>query len=240
MEESTPSASKQFQDLADSAIASGKKISFVTHVLGDSGEAKLKYLISSLLKKYDHVDHFELLYTASRELIVNSTKAAIKRMIFQESNLNIYDSAQYNEGMLRFKGLLNELKFPHYKKMMREKGFSVKVSFVHNDRFIRMSVINNFPLLKIEADRIREKLQHAKKFDNLFEFFLEHGDNTEGAGMGITMVEILLMQSGFPRNTFTITSDEKEKETRATVFLPFEESLLPSDTNTEQLSIQSD
>lgn len=88
---------------------------------------------------------------------------------------------------------------------------------------IDLEIRNNFPLLPIEAERVKEKFINAKKYDNLFEFFMEHGDSTEGAGMGITMVEILLSQSGFDRRLFSIYSSERKKETVARVEVPLDD-----------------
>lgn len=66
---------------------------------------------------------------------------------------------------------------------------------------------------------------------------MEHGDSTEGAGMGITMVEILLSQSGFDRRLLSIYSSERKKETVARVEVHL--SGLPKSTDThEQLFVE--
>ncbi|TGL56353.1 hypothetical protein EHQ58_17140 [Leptospira ognonensis] len=207
----------------DQAVKEGKKISMITHVLGDTGEEKLKYILSTILRKVDRLDLMELLYTSAKELIVNSTKAAIKRIIFEDMKFDIRNLGDYEQGMKLFKTNLNDRKFPSYKKKMKEHGFNVKISCTYkNDKF-DLEIRNNFPLIPIEAERIKEKFLHAKKYDNLFEFFMEHGDNTEGAGMGITMVEILLSQSGFDRRLFSIYSSEKRNETIARVEVPLKQ-----------------
>ncbi len=211
-----------FCKTVDQAIAEGKKVSMITYVLGDIGEAKLKYILSSILNKVGRFDLMEMLYTAAKELIVNSTKAAIKRIIFDELKLNIHNEEDYEKGMKHFKNNLSERKFPSYKKTMREVGHHVKITCSYRDDKLELEIKNNFALIPIEAVRIKEKFLHAKKYDNLFEFFMEHGDNTEGAGMGITMVEILLSQSGFDRRLFSIYSSEKKQETIAKVEVPLQ------------------
>ncbi|WP_109021890.1 hypothetical protein [Leptospira kobayashii] len=221
-----------FRDAIDKGILLGKKISIVTYVLGDSGEAILKYVLSSVLDHVGRPDLMELFYTSAKELIVNSTKAAIKRMIFEEMKLNIQNLEDYEKGMKFFKSNLNERKFPAYKKKMREYGYQVKISCIYKPDKVDLEIRNNFPLIPIEAERIREKFLNAKKYDNLFEFFMEHGDNTEGAGMGITMVEILLSQSGFDRRLFSIYSSERKKETIARVEVPLE--IMSTSRNGEQ------
>jgi hypothetical protein len=238
MEEIINNVPEDFKAVVEKALSQGKKISMITHVIGDVGEAKLKYIIYKVINKYNREDLMELLYTAAKELIVNSTKAAIKRMIFQEMGLNINDPEEYSKGMEQFKGQLNDRKFPFYRKRMKTNKYFIKITFTYTEKLITLSIINNFPLLRIEEDRIREKLQAAKKFDNLFEFFMEHGDNTEGAGMGITMVEILLSQSGFDRNLFSIYSSSQQMETTAKVDLPItEESKATHVGQSEQLVV---
>ncbi|WP_040506712.1 hypothetical protein [Leptospira wolbachii] len=209
--------SSEFCTSVDRAVALGKKVSMITYVMGDIGEAKLKYILFRILGSVGREDLMELFYTAAKELIVNSTKAAIKRIIFGELKLNIQNLQDYEEGMKFFKSSLNERKFPAYKKQMRESGLFVKITCIYKKDKINLEIRNNFPLLPIEAERVKEKFINAKKYDNLFEFFMEHGDSTEGAGMGITMVEILLSQSGFDRRLLSIYSSERKKETVARV-----------------------
>ncbi|MGV3667824.1 MAG: hypothetical protein ACO1NV_16985 [Leptospira bouyouniensis] len=217
------SLSPDFCHAVDDAVVAGKKISMITYVMGDMGEAKLKYILLKILSSVGREDLMELFYTAAKELIVNSTKAAIKRIIFEELRLNIQSLEDYEEGMKLFKSSLNERKFPTYKRKMRESGLFVKITCIYQKNKIDLEIRNNFPLLPIEAERVKEKFINAKKYDNLFEFFMEHGDSTEGAGMGITMVEILLSQSGFDRRLFSIYSSERKKETVARVEVPLDE-----------------
>ncbi|XDD54464.1 hypothetical protein AB3N62_01245 [Leptospira sp. WS4.C2] len=229
--------SSQFCTSVDRAVALGKKVSMITYVMGDIGEAKLKYILYRILGSVGREDLMELFYTAAKELIVNSTKAAIKRIIFEELKLNIQNLQDYEEGMKLFKSSLNERKFPAYKVKMRESGLFVKITCIYRKDKIDLEIRNNFPLLPIEAERVKEKFINAKKYDNLFEFFMEHGDNTEGAGMGITMVEILLSQSGFDRRLLSIYSSERKKETIARVEVPL--SGIPKSTEThEQLFVE--
>lgn len=215
--------SKKDLALIHRGIEEERKISLITYVLGDVGEIKLKYILESVLEKYNKADLIEVIYTAAKELIANSTKAAIKRMIFQEMGLDIREEQDYQKGMKLFKSYLNERKFPAYRRKMKEKNFFIKISVSHSQEKICLYVINNFSLIPFEEERVREKFLHAKKYDNLFEFFMAHGDNTEGAGMGITMVEILLNQSGFDRKNFMMLSSKKANITLARVDIPLNE-----------------
>jgi hypothetical protein len=205
-----------------------KIIHFQTHVLGDSGEAKLKFIILSIIQKLNREDLMELLYTSAKELIVNSTKAAIKRLIFEENGISITSSTGVGDIVMdRFKESLTDKKFPYFRKNMKEKKYKVSVKFIYDSQKIILKIINNFPLLLGEEMRIRQKFINAKKYDNIFEFYMDHGDHTEGAGMGITLVEILLLQSGFDRHYFTIYSKNNTGETVAKVEIPIDNEYKP-------------
>ncbi|EMM72727.1 GHKL domain protein [Leptospira weilii str. Ecochallenge] len=219
--------STDLQMKVDSAISKEIPISLITYVLTLNGEKKLKYIIQKILARYNRLDLSELLYTSSKELIVNATKAAIKRILFKESKLDIESSEDYARGMESFHSSLSDKKFPFYREKMKEQGLEIKVTFHFNEDRVILKVLNNFRLTDQEEKRVREKFRISRDFDNLFEFFMKFGDSTEGAGLGITMVEILVAQSGFDRHLFTIYSKEGVSQTVARVEIPLKEDYIP-------------
>ncbi len=218
---------KEFKDKVISGVMENRPISLITYVMGDHGEAKLKFIIKEVLKKYEKSDLQDLLYTCSKELIMNSIKAAIKRLEFIDTGKDPNNESQYLEFMLSFRDNLTDKKFQFYRDKMKKNNFFVKIKFFFDNQKLILRIINNFPLFKQEEERIKEKFLKAKKYENLFEFYMEHSDNTEGAGMGITMIEILLAQSGFDRRLFTIYSSSESKETVAKVEIPIDPKYVP-------------
>ncbi|EPG74233.1 hypothetical protein LEP1GSC058_3018 [Leptospira fainei serovar Hurstbridge str. BUT 6] len=227
MNEGIEEFSQEFLFEIETAVKKEEPVSIITYVLSNNGEAKLKHLIYSVLAKYGREDLIELLFTSAKELIVNATKAAIKRVLFRELGLNIDDPDLYDQGMTSFKENLVSRKFPYYRRKMKENGLFVKVTLSFNRNRIILLVQNNFTLALREEKRIREKFVHSKEFDNLFEYYMKYGDTTEGAGMGITMVEILVAQSGYDRHLFTIYSRKSENRTVARVEIPLNENYVP-------------
>ncbi|AXR60451.1 hypothetical protein [Leptospira mayottensis] len=219
--------STDFQMKVDSAISKEIPISLITYVLTLNGEKKLKYIIQRILARYNRLDLAELLYTSSKELIVNATKAAIKRILFKESKLDIESPEDYAQGMESFHNSLSDKKFPFYREKMKEQGLEIKITFHYNEHRVILKVFNNFRLTDQEEKRVREKFRISRDFDNLFEFFMKFGDSTEGAGLGITMVEILVAQSGFDRHLFTIYSKKGVSQTVARVEIPLKEDYIP-------------
>ncbi|WP_017862411.1 hypothetical protein [Leptospira interrogans] len=216
-----------FQIEVDSAILKEIPISLITYVLTPKGEKKLRYIIHGILARYGRLDLSELLFTSAKELIVNATKASIKRILFKESKLNIESPEDYARGMETFHSSLSNKKFPFYREKMKEHDLLVKVTFCFNQDRIVLKILNNFQLTKQEEKRVREKFRISRGFDNLFEFYMKFGDSTEGAGLGITMVEILVAQSGFDRHLFTIYSKKGVSQTVARVEIPLKEDYIP-------------
>jgi hypothetical protein len=226
-EELDPLLKSSFCKKVDIAVSRQAPLIFLTRVLGDSGEAKLKYILQKVLGSVNREDLMELFYTSAKELIANSTKAAIKRILFEENNVSQTDESRYDEIMGQFKENLTDKKFPFYKGKMKEKGLVVSIKFHYNQNHIVMSITNNFPLHPKEEERVRQKFHNAQKYDNLFQFYMDHGDNTEGAGMGITLVEIMLAQSGYDRHLFTIYNDKHKNETTARLEVPLQTDFKP-------------
>ena len=123
-----------FKQKVTQGIDKDKTISLITYVLGETGEAKLKFIIKSLLKKYGKVDLMDLLYTCAKELIVNSTKAAIKRLAFKEMGIDPSDELEYENFMHSFKENLTDKRFPYYHAKMKENGFYIKVKFFYDHK----------------------------------------------------------------------------------------------------------
>lgn len=165
--------STDLQMKVDSAISKEIPISLITYVLTLNGEKKLKYIIQKILARYNRLDLSELLYTSSKELIVNATKAAIKRILFKESKLDIESSEDYALGMESFHNSLSDKKFPFYREKMKEQGLEIKVTFHFNEDRVILKVLNNFRLTDQEEKRVREKIPNFERLRQSFRVFYE-------------------------------------------------------------------
>ncbi|GBF51713.1 GHKL domain protein [Leptospira ryugenii] len=191
-----------------------------TRFLEEDGEEKLLWILRKTLEHYDQTELFELIYTACKEFVMNSTKAAIKRIV--------YDDLKSESSTPETTAILSSLKsnffkdhFSYFKSKMKEKKIHTTIDFEANVERMIVTVTNNFALLPNEETRIREKFQLAKEFDNLPEFFQKHADETEGAGLGITLIGIMMAQYGIDRRYLTIFSDPKNNFTVARLEIPF-------------------
>ena len=210
----------ELRDIIDKGTQKNTIISMKTYLLSDYGELILKIISESILRKFTRLDLMEIMYSAAKELVINATKANVKRVLFRQLNLDIQNPEDYEKGIEVFKESLTEDKITTMKQDFKKYDLPVTATFYYNEDVINIKVKNNFPLIEEEEKRIRDKFRKATSFSSLIDFFMEYGDNTEGAGMGITMVGILLDQSGISKHCFSLYSSEKYGETIAKIEIP--------------------
>ena len=147
--------------------------------------------------------------------------------------------------MQLFKERLHKIKIEDFAPKFKEYDYPVVATFYYNEDVMHVKVKNTFTLLPFEESRIRQKFDQAQSFSSLLDFYTEHGDDTEGAGLGLTMVGILLDESGIDKHNFTLYSNEFN-ETAARLEVPlndsyvtkrhhFEEDLAKSGLSREEL-----
>ncbi len=165
-----------------------------------------------------------------RELAVNAKKANTKRVYFQEKGLNLKNDEQYAEGMQTFKQeTLDNIN--HYLEMQKEAGLWVKVVFHAKGRVLNLYVINNTPITKKEQIRVYDRIARSRAFDSLEEALTTVLDDSEGAGLGIVILVLMLKKLGLSEDAFDI--DAEEEQTIARISVPMSEVRLE---NLEQIS----
>ncbi|MCB1325920.1 MAG: hypothetical protein H7A21_02305 [Spirochaetales bacterium] len=214
--------------LVDRAVERNQVISLVTAYLSDYGEMVLNTISERLLEIFDRADLLDVLYTSLKELVINAGKANLKRAIIRDSGLDPGKPGDYEEIMRRFKANLPERQISKWKRRFKEYDLQVTVSFYYEaNKALKIKIKNNFTLLPQEEERIREKFKSAVQYSDLLEFYMHHGDETEGAGLGLTLVCILLNQSGIDRHLFSIYSSDLYQETIARMEIPLSEDYVP-------------
>jgi hypothetical protein len=74
-------------------------------------------------------------------------------------------------------------------------------------------------VIKLEETRMREKMKKAMEYNDIAEFYMDNMDNTEGAGLGIALIMILMKNENLDPNLFRIVT--KPTETIARIEIPF-------------------
>jgi hypothetical protein len=210
MRESAP-IDPRLKSAIDHAIANEHLIRIRAYAVISATEAGLSYIVEQILTKYNRPDMVGPVYTSVKELSLNGAKANFKRILFEDQNLDTDNDEQYEYGMELFKKYLNENWVLEYGKKSRERKLYVDIFFDFNRDRLILEVMNNRPISPKEDKRIREKFHTAMRYDDIAQFYMEGGDSSEGAGMGIVLVTMMLKAQDIDPHLFTIRSDYREK-----------------------------
>ncbi|MBN2617937.1 MAG: hypothetical protein JXR64_06455 [Spirochaetales bacterium] len=169
----------------------------------------------------EHLAH-QLTYCI-HELAGNACRANTKRTYFETKKLDIFNNDEYNVGMESFKNeVFSEKDIYHCKA--KEHGLYIKFQIKKTDDSIDLSILNNVTLTREEESRIKEKFEKIKGYNNVAEAFHILEDSSEGAGLGIAMMILMLKEMGLDPDRLKIFSDTNE--THAVLKLPLE--LIPA------------
>ncbi|OHD57722.1 MAG: hypothetical protein A2014_11275 [Spirochaetes bacterium GWF1_49_6] len=186
-------------------ILTGEKIFNIKFfIINDDIEKKVETAISMLCERYERPELPGIVYTCVKELMINGTKANLKRVLFEKNEINIDNENQYIQGMMDFRNALNENAYHTYLGELKEKDLWINVKFEYNCTGIRIYIVNNAHITSIEDRRLREKLKKAMKYEDIAQFYIDQGDELEGAGMGIALIVMLLRGMGIDPGLFRI------------------------------------
>ncbi len=170
-----------------------------------------------------HQEHLqEYINYCLGELLANSKKANIKRVYFKEKNLDINDPDDYEKGMEHFREETCE-KLEHYLELQRKAGLYVKLSLQLTNHNVVIEIKNNSVLTVFEKERIQKKLDSVQQYKNMDEVVANVIDQSEGAGLGIIIINLMLQKIGLKRDCFKIFSTDEETITQ--IILPCDEKI---------------
>ena len=208
------------------AVDNGKYLTLKTHRMTDMVEKHIQYALEGILAKTRHSNLIHILYTILKELVINGCKANQKRIFFDERNLNITDENDYKTGMSEYTEMFSEGMALEYGLKAREKGFYVLIDFDFDQDGIRIEIVNNTPIAEQEEASMRQKLKKAMGYNDIAEFYMDQAANgeSEGAGLGIALIIILLKGENIDPSYFRMVI--KEDRTIARVEIPFTDKFL--------------
>ncbi len=160
------------------------------------------------LENYDILYMKDMLLTVLKEFINNAVKANVKRLYFKQKGLDIRNKDDYRSGMETFKEEVFSENSPLLLQLPEAK-LIVRVFFKILPDTIRLSVINNIPILEEELKKVESRIKKAYLYADISEAFEDVLDDSEGAGLGLIMALILFKNVGFPRESFGISTDGK-------------------------------
>lgn len=159
--------------------------------------------ILELLKQENMFIHLEYVLT---ELVLNASKANLKRLYFQDKGLNPENPEEYKQGMATFRKEALASGSPYLAKAEEAKKF-VNVSIKSDGTTINIRIINNSPMLDIERKRINEKLSIAHGFEDITDLFTQTFDSSEGRGFGLIIIVMMLRKVSLNEHAMTFVNE---------------------------------
>jgi len=200
------------------AIQAGIPLTVTTYTLPQEMLVYIEDVLKIFLKEVNQEQMFEGLSYCLKELVNNAKKANTKRIYFSQKHLDITDKAQYDEGMKNFKtDTLNNIRY--YMDLQRKAGLYVKVSLQTRNKKIKIEIRNKSELAVFEYKRIHDKITRAQQYESVEEGMTQLLDDSEGAGLGLVIMILILRKIGMTEENFQVLSENGETLTR--LILPF-------------------
>jgi putative nucleotidyltransferase with HDIG domain len=218
------------QDKIKKAIQSGLPLTITTYTLPKEIEIYIEQVIDAFLRQMDQIKLKDYIIYSVQELVVNAKKANTKRVYFMERGLDINDQKDYETGMKNFKeDTLGNIS--HYLQLQKEKGFHIKIVLQIKRNTIHIEIRNNVIANKMEQLRIHDKMARSRQFTSLEDALSQVLDDSEGAGLGLVILVLMLKKIGLDDECFSIKATDKE--TIASITIPLDQAML---TNISELS----
>lgn len=199
------------------AISSGLPLTIITYTLPHDMEVYMGQILEAFLRELGQAQMVQYLTYCQQELITNAKKANTKRVYFSEKNFDINNEDDYNEGMKDFKRItLNNIAY--YLEKQKRAGLYVKLVLQFRNNKVKMEVRNNSALTYFEYKRIHDKLSRVQQYTSVDDALNQILDDTEGAGLGLIIMILMLEKIGMTEENFQIISENGETVTR--IILP--------------------
>jgi putative nucleotidyltransferase with HDIG domain len=191
-----------------------------TFTLPHETEIFLDKVLENFLLEFGQEKLKEPLSYCLRELAVNAKKANTKRVYFLEKGLDLNNDKEYDSGMKNFKQETFD-NIQHFLQKQKELGMYIKVIFQAKGSTLSIMVRNNVEITRKEQMRVFDRLARSRAFTSLEEAFSTVLDSTEGAGLGIVILVLMMKKIGLTEECFSI--DIEDGETVASITIPFSE-----------------
>lgn len=205
------------------AIRTGKTIRLIAPILNGSLSQRMTYVLQSLVAHYNRPELEDCLHSCLVELATNASRANMKHVYFLDRQLDWENPDDYARGLQDFKASREHAGWHRaLRGRVKELGLFLEIVFRHSPDGLRIEVINNLALLPQDERRIREKLGVAMRTADIIEFFTEHGDDTEGQGLGFAMNVLFLRSENIDPSLLRIGSQAGRTVARLEVPLSHE------------------
>jgi len=205
------------------AIQSGLPLTITTYTHPKEIELYIEHVIDSFLKHMNQTKLRDYIVYCVQELVVNAKKANTKRVYFSERGLDINNDGDYLTGMRDFKeDTMSNI--AHYLQLQKEKGLYIKIILQVKRNTINIEIRNNVSANKMEQLRIQDKMARSRQFNTLEDALSQVLDDSEGAGLGLVILVLMLRKMGIDDDAFEIKA--KGSLTIAKISIPLDKTMV--------------
>lgn len=198
------------------AVQAGVPLSITTYTLPHQMELYMAEVLTAFLKELNQDGMTEYMIYCLNELTTNAKKANTKRVYFKEKGLDINNPADYETGMSGFKNdTLENIRY--YLQLQKNAGLYIKLILHHSRDKIKIEVRNNADLTPNEYKRIHDKITRAQQYSSVEEAFSSAVDATEGAGLGLIIMVLMLAKLGAGKDCLQVFCENGETISRIIV-----------------------
>jgi len=197
-----------------------KPFTLKSHKLPPQTEQQIVEVLGVFLEEMSQARLKDSLGYCLRELAVNGKKANTKRVYFEEKNLELGSDEDYRVGMQKFKSeTLDNIRY--WLQKQEEAGLYIRVTFQIQGRDLYIRIGNNTKITRKEQIRIYDRIARSRAFKTLEEAMTSVMDDSEGAGLGIVILVLMLKKIGLDEDAFDI--DIENDETVARLVIPMDQ-----------------
>jgi len=190
-------------NLIKAAVQKKEPVEISLYSVSRAEEDTINRILLAVLEASDQSHLMSYLSYSTLELMANANKANTKRVYFQEKKLDINNPDDYQNGMLTF-SVDTTVNKEHYKELLEAQNMYVNMLFT-SDESITVEVTNKAQLTEVELKRINDKLERAKIYNTMDEALTDI-DKTEGSGLGLIIIVLMLKQLGLGRDNLQFES----------------------------------
>ncbi len=198
------------------AVQNGIPLTITTIAMPHEIEVYIEKVLIEFIKEIHQEQLKDYLSYCIRELAVNAKKANTKRVYFQERGLDLLNPDDYSLGMESFKKDTLE-NIAHYLQLLKTKGLYIKLTFQAKGSLVIFEVRNNVVITRTELVRIHDKLARSRQYTSFEEALTQVLDDSEGAGLGLVILGLMLKKIGLDEDCFDIVTTDTETIARITI-----------------------
>lgn len=220
----------EIKQTVQEAIENLKPITVVIYLLSGDNENYIKYITNAILNKFHRTDILHICSTLIQGMVIYGTRATIKRAIFKDLNMDMFNPTEYEAGMQKISRYLLEPEVNKFKGLFKKHGLTLSTTFHFSHDSLSVRVKMNFPLLPQEESKLKNDLLRIEQCSNILDIFTEAAPVSpaiqEEIEQSSAIDGILLTQSGIDRHAFNVFCSSTHNESSIKVEIPLSQKFI--------------